>query len=248
MTFDLDSATADRQRTAVQAAADLAAPAAAVLDRDLTVPAVTLAALRAVLPADPAGSPLAWVVTVEALARASVALAIAAAAEALERPALTATPQWPGCRGVDLDGVVGSLGAHRSWAHAVTAALVGAAAAAVDHGVGVMKAGASRDVATVAVPEIADAAAAVDGARLLLWEAASRAGDGATDAALGMARMMALDAVRLAIGAAEQMVAPEALRPGGALERLRRDATTLAQVAGDSRGARAAVAAGTLPA
>lgn len=248
MTFDLDAAAAARRESATRLAQDVAAPAAPAIDRDCQVPTTAMTALREALPERPADAPLEWVIGVEALARASVTLALAAAAAALGRPSLIGTAQWAGCRGVDLDGAEAALTATPAWTIAVSAALVGAAASAVDHAVTAMKAAARRDGPTVAVPAISDAAAAVDAARLLLWDAAHRPPDStAASVASGMARLQALDALTQAIAASEQIVDPAVLRPGAAMERLRRDAVTLAHVAGRGADARAAVAAGTLP-
>lgn len=246
MTFDLAPAVAERRDTAARVARQVAGPGAVTLDRDLTVADDVVDALCAVLPGTPDQAPLDWVVALEAVAHESVALALAAAAKTLSRPSMTPAAQWPGCRGLDLDGAVQALGARSAWGAAVSAVLIGAGAAAVDQAVAVMKAAASKDQPTVAVPEIADAAAAVDAARLLLWDAVAHGTNGTAATAAAMARMQALDAVRLALTAAEDIVPAEGRRPGQPLERLRRDASTLAQVAGEGRAARTAVAAGTL--
>lgn len=246
MTFDLAPAVAERRDAAARVARQIAGPGALALDRDLTIAADAVSTLCAALPAAPETAPLDWVVTLEVVAHESVTLALAAATAILGRPSMTSTAQWPGCRGLDLDGAVQALGGHAAWAQAVSAVLVGAGAAAVDEAVAVMKAAASKDQPTVAVPEIADAAAAVDAARLLLWDAVAQHGSSAAATAGAMARMQALDAVRLALTAAEDIVPAEGRRPGQPLERLRRDASTLAQVAGEGRTARTAVASGTL--
>lgn len=248
MTFDLPPALDARRAHAAQVAG-AAAVAAAPLDRDLNVASEVVRTLAATLPPSPDAAPLDWVVVLETIARESVTLALAASAEILGRPSLTTVAQWPGCRGVDLDGAVAAFGSRPAWSQAVSAVLVGAGAAAVHQAVAVMRAASSKDQPTVAVPEIADAAAAVDAARLLLWGAVGQAADSdAAETAGAMARMQALEALMLALSAAEAIVTPEARRPGQPLERLRRDASTLAQVAGEGRAARTTVATGTLPA
>ena len=91
---------------------------------------------------------------------------------------------------------------------------------------------------------LADAATMVDGARLLLWQAA-RATAGAAPAAVarGMARLQALDALALALTAAELAMDAEAFRPGTTLDRVGRDAATARRVFGDHAAQVAAVAA-----
>jgi hypothetical protein len=66
--------------------------------------------------------------------------------------------------------------------------------------------------------------------------------------ARGLARLHALDALTTALAAAEVACGAEACRPGMPLERLRRDASTVAQVLGEPAAAGEAVAAGTFPA
>jgi hypothetical protein len=246
MTFDLDEQTQARQAAARRVAADVVAPVAAAFDRTLALPSDAVGAVRAVLA--PAADPVGWVVGIEAVAAASVSVTLAAAGEALGRPALIADAQWSGCRGVDLDGLASSLSDSVSWHLAVSAVLVGAAAAAIRRTIEAMRAEAAPDGPAVAVPELSDAAAAVDAARLLLWDAARQAGSGAGPALpRHLARVQALDALTLAYAAAERGAGADAFRPGAVLERLRRDATTVALVAGHLVAEREAVAAGTLP-
>jgi hypothetical protein len=246
MTFELDEPTAARQSAARRVAAAIVAPAAAAFDRDLALPGDVVSGVRAVLA--PAADALGWVAGIEAIAGASVSVALASAGEALGRSALTSEPQWTGCRGLDLDGLTTALSGRASWHLAVSAALIGAAAAAVRAAVDALKGEPASDGPTVAVPEVADAAAAVDAARLLLWEAARHAAsDGAPALPRHVARVQALDAVRAAFAAAERAAGPEAFRPGAGLERIQRDAATVAMVAGDLAAEREAVASGTLP-
>lgn len=250
MTFDLDSAAAARRDAALTLARDVIAPAAAAIDAAAAVPPAVREAMRAVLPASPADQRTDWALALEALATASPALALVAAADALGVAATTTTAQWSGLRGVDVDGLRRALDGNATWQVAVSATLVGVARAAVEAGVSSLKAsraaGASNDAGQ---PLVADAATALDASRLLVWEAAQLAPDSAAAAlARGMARFHVLDSVTLAWQAAERACGPEAFRPASTLDRLRRDAVTLAQVLGDREQSLAAVAAGTLPA
>jgi hypothetical protein len=245
VTFDLDESTQARQVAAQRVAADVVAPAAPAFDRDMVLPADVLGAVRAVLA--PAADPVGLVVGIEAVAAVSVSIALVAAGETLGRSAQVSEAQWSGCRGVDLDGLTSSLTGHASWHLVVSAAIVGAAATALRAAVDALRTQAP-DGPTAAVPELADAAAAVDAARLLLWDAARQARvDGAPALPRHLARVQALDALAPAFAAAARAAGAGVFRPGTPLERLHRDATTAALVAGHLAAEREAVAAGTLP-
>lgn len=249
MTFELDSDVAARRSAADEVARAAAAPAAAA-DAAADVPLAVRTAIRAIVPAAPAGASVDWVVALEALAAVSPALAIVAAGEALGGSAVTTAVQWPGLRGVDVDGLRAAFAADASWHLAVTATLVGAGRGAVEAAVAALKASrAAGATAQAGQPAVADAATAIDASRLLLWDAASQGVGGSTaGVARGLARLHALDALTTALAAAELACGPDAFRPGTPLERLRRDAATVAQVLGDRAAAGEAVAAGTLPA
>lgn len=249
MTFELDTDAAARQAAADAAARAVASPAAAA-DAAADVPLDVRTAIRAIVPAAPAGASVDWVVALEALAAVSPALALVAAGDTLGGTAVTARAQWPGLRGVDVDGLRAAFAADPSWHLAVTATLVGAGRGAVEAAVAALKASRAAGAGGPAgQPLVADAATAVDASRLLLWEAASQGVTGeSTAVARGLARLHALDALTTALAAAEAACGVEAFRPGLPLERLRRDATTVAQVLGERAAAAAAVATGTLPA
>jgi len=249
MTFELDIDAAARQAAADAAARAVAASAAAA-DAAADVPLEVPSAIRTIVPAAPAGASVDWVVALEALAAVSPALALVAAGDALGGTAVTARAQWPGLRGVHVDGLRAAFAADPSWHLAVTATLVGAGRGAVEAAVAALKASRAAGAGGPAgQPLVADAATAVDASRLLLWEAASQGVAGeATPVARGLARVHALDALTTALAAAEAACGIEVFRPGLPLERLRRDATTVAQVLGERAAAAAAVAAGTLPA
>ncbi len=247
MTFELDSAAATRRDAAEAVARDIVVPAAAAADHRGEVPVALRAAARAVMPAAPAEAPGDWVVALEAIATASPTLALIVAGEVLGAPAVTTTAQWSGLRGADVDGLGVALAVDSSWQLAVTATLVGAGRAAVEAAVAALKAAKHAGAATLeGQPLVADAATAVDASRLLLWDAAAqRPAAEAAAVARGLARLHALEALTSALVAAERACGAEAFRPGAPLERLRRDATTAAQVLGDAGRASDAVAAGT---
>ncbi|MCC6987939.1 MAG: hypothetical protein IT181_03005 [Acidobacteria bacterium] len=249
MTFELDTDAATRRAAADEGARAAAAPAADA-DASADVPLAVRTAIRAIVPAAPAGATVDWVVALEALAAVSPALALVAAGEALGGSAVTTTAQWPGLRGVDVDGLGAAFAADPSWHLAVTATLVGAGRGAVESAVAALKAARAAGATSQAgQPIVADAATAVDASRLLLWDAASQGvGGEATRVTRGLARLHALDALTTALSAAEAVCGTEAFRPGAPLERLRRDATTVAQVLGERVAAGEAVAAGTFPA
>jgi len=249
MTFELDSAAAVRRVAAEVAARDVVAPAAAAVDQTADVPVALRIALRAVVPAAPADAAVEWVVALEAIAAMSPALALVAAGEALGRAAVAATVQWPGLRGVDVDGLRAAFIDDPSWHLAVSATLVGAGRAAVGAGVAALRSSRAAGIGGHAgQPLVADAATAVDASRLLLWDAASqRSSAEAARAARGLARLLALDALTAALAAAERACGAEAFRPGTALERLRRDGATVAHVLGERDREGEAVAAATLP-
>lgn len=249
MTFELDTDSAARRDAAEAMAREAVAPVAGDADRTADVPAALRAAIRAVVPAPPAGAGSDWVVALEALAAASPTLALVAAGEALGATAVTTSAQWTGLRGADVDGLRAALAADGSWHLAVTATLVGAGRAAVEAGVVALKAAhAAGDSHPAGQPRVADAATAIDASRLLLWDAARHTLDSeAGRVARGLARLHALDALVGAFAAAEQACGAEAFRPGMPLERLRRDAATTAQVLGDEARATDAVAAGPFP-
>lgn len=129
MTFDLDDLTLSRRRSAEACAADVLAPVAGAIDRDAHVPVAVAAAARAALASPDDG--VAWAVTLEALASASASAALVAAAETLGLGPASASAQWSGLRGADVDGLRGRVGALPAGDVAVTAILLGTGRAAV---------------------------------------------------------------------------------------------------------------------
>jgi len=249
MTFELDTDATARRAAADTVAREVVTPAASAADATAAVPAAVRDAVRAIVPAAPAAASLDWVVALEALAVVSPTVALVAAGEALGARSVSTTAQWTGLRGADVDGLRGVLADDPSWHLAVTATLVGAGRAAVEAAVAALKAARAAGGTAAGQPLTADAATAVDASRLLLWDAAHQPLTAeAAPVTRGLARLHALDALTTALTAAEQACGAEAFRPGTPLERLRRDAQTVAQVLGDRVAAGDAVAAGTFPA
>jgi alkylation response protein AidB-like acyl-CoA dehydrogenase len=96
---------------------------------------------------------------------------------------------------------------------------------------------------------VADAATALDAARLLLWRAATALSGPPRDVqvALAMARLQALDGAQAAVAAARRALDVEASRPGALLDRIARDIATAALVFGKADAHERAAAAGLLP-
>jgi len=249
MTFELDADATARRSAAETVAREVVTPAAPAADAAAAVPAAVRGAIRAIVPTSPSAASVDWVVALEALAVVSPTVALVAAGEALGAPSVTTTAQWTGLRGADVDGLRGALADDPSWHLAVTATIVGAGRAAVEAAVAALKASRAAGGTAAGQPLTADAATAVDASRLLLWDAARQPLTAeASRVTRGLARLHALDALTTALTAAEQACGAEAFRPGTPLERLRRDAQTVAQVLGDRAAAGDAVAAGTFPA
>lgn len=246
MTFEFDARTATAREAAAVCASTVVRAAAADIDRTGVVRQDVRAAARGVLA--PSSDGVAWCATIEALAEGSAAVALTAAADALG----TSSPggaTWNGLRGFDVDGAGVSLQASAAWQLAVTATITGTARAAVGVATEALKAakaaGRSIDAAS---PVLSDAATALEATRLLLFEAAGLGEGRGGETARALARVQAIDAVPLAFQAVTLAGGAEAMRPGTATERARRDATTLVDVLGDAATAMAAAAAGVLPA
>ncbi len=252
MNFDLPTTTSAHADRARLCARDLVAPAATEIDRTGRIPHEVRAAAQALMSADDRQDDATFCVVIEELAVASAATALTVAGGVLGAgSAPDVATQWPGLRGADIDGLRARFGGDAHWDLAVTAALVGLARAAVAHATTALRAARAAGTPNESADApLADAATVADAARLLLWDAAREGRTGAAEmaAARGMARLQALDAVALALGAAERAGDLEASRPGAVLERISRDAATAGRVLGDEAAARAAVAGAVLPA
>ena len=241
MNCDLHVTAAAQRDGARACAAGLVASAAAAIDQTGAIPDEVRSGARAALPDGATADAMAWVVAVEELAVASAAVALDAAGG---QAACAVAPPWPGLRGADVDGLTATLTIGSGGQLAVTAVLVGLGRAAVEQTLAALRAArAAGRTDDGAQSPLADAATLVDGARLLLWDAARQGGE----AARAMARLQAIEAVRAALGAAERATDAEASRPGAPLERIARDVATAVRVFGAAAAAQRAVAAAVLP-
>lgn len=244
MTFDLDATTAAAREAARACAAALRAEAAAI-DLAGVLPPAALARAAAVLP--PRDQALAWAVAVEELAVASGAIAVGTVGGMLVPSSTGEGPAWAGMRGATSPERRAALAASPVGSLTVAAALVGMGRAVLAEVVPVLRA--AREAG--AKPEqtewaLADAAAALDGARLVLWRAAQTMGTARDAVTLGMARLLAADAAQQAIAAAKRALPAEAFGAGTVLERVARDIDTAALVFGDVPAHESAVADGVL--
>jgi hypothetical protein len=242
MTFDLDPATAAARERARAAAAALAGEAAAI-DADATIAGPARQQARAALA--PATDRLAWVIGVEELAAVSGSLAVDAALVAAATALPASARTWMGLRGVDVDAARRDA-ASDGGTLAVSAVLIGLARAALDGALAAMRA----DRAGGGRPEqqqwtVADAAAELDAARLLLWRAAAMAGQ---PGAAAMARLQARTAAEAALQSARRVLGADAGGTGTLLDRHTRDLTTVLLVFGGADDDEAAVADAVLPA
>ena len=246
MTFEFDALTAAAREAAALCATTVVTPAAAAIDRTGGVPQEVRAAARAALAAPAHG--VAWCATVEALAEASAAVALTAGADVLGTSSPGGTA-WTGLRGFDVDGAGRALQDSPAWQLAITAAMMGTARAAISAATAALKAAkAAGQPVDAGSPLLSDAATAIEATRLLLFEAAGLGERPGAETARALARLQAIDAVPLAFQAVIAAGGAETMRPGSALERARRDVTTLVDVLGDAAGAHHAAAAGVLPA
>lgn len=252
MTFDLDPETTAAQARVRAIAAEVVAPAAAGADAAGRLsPTVLQRAGQSMPPVPDAPS---WVVCLEELATASGAVAVQIAGDALSQaaavPPAKATTPWAGLRGADVDRFRQGLGESAVWHLSVSAVLVGLGRAAIEATLASLR----EARAGGAKPEqeqwpVADAATALDAARLLLWRAATGL-DGTPrylQVALAMARLQALDGAQAAVAAARRALDVEASRPGTLVDRIARDVATAALVFGKADAHERAAAAGVLP-
>ncbi len=245
MNCDLHAAAATLRDHVRACAADLVGPASADIDKTGAIPEEVRRAVQAVLPAEPSSDGVAWAVALEELAVVNAAVAIDAAGAGLGAGARSGEPAWSGLRGADVDALAGPLSSDARGQLAVTAVLVGLGRAALEQAQAALReARAAGQADDGGQSPLADAATLVDGARMLLWDAARRDGE----AARAMARLQAVEAGGAALAAAERATAADASRPGAPLERIARDLATAVRVFGQTAAAERVVAAAVLPA
>lgn len=242
MTFELSSEQLELQARA-RAVSQHLVPLAATVDQDAAIPADLNLGL--LLGAN--ASPLDLIVVVEELASVSAAVAAAVGLGSPTPPA--ASEEWPGLRGLGEVAVASPDGAARQ-ALVLAAVAVGIGRAAIEHAVAEMRASGDRPSGNADDRPhwvLADAATEVEGARLLTMKAAQgvAAGNGLADARL--AKLFAAEVAGRAVDAALRILGPAGYRRGTVLERLTRDARTVALLGGTAETDRASVADATLP-
>ncbi len=247
MNGGVSGAAADAQALARRVAREVVEPVAPDVDREGGIPNQVWPALRGLVETSVARQGETLVVVAEELAVASPAVALAAAGVALGTPVAEGPHrQWPGLRGADVDGLHGRWSGDPAWEQAVTAVMIGLGRAALDAATPVLReAKAAGHPQEWAHGPFADAATAVEAARLLLWDAVRvQREDVAPAAARAMARLQALDAMGQAVSAAAQATGASASRPGATMDRLQRDLSTMARVFGGLVEAQTTVTAG----
>ena len=242
MTFDLSAAQTALQNRARAFADAQVAPSAAAIDERGVLPVALVTSLAAEKLVD-------GVQVDRAIAIEEVAVASSAAGAVLALgPAAAGPSAVPGLRGVRHEGT--ALTAMQRVGLAAVA--VGIGRAALEEAVHVMKAAGERPTGGVAERPhwvLADAATETDAARLFLRRAAQRLDQGrpSPDADAAAAQVYASGAAERTVAAALRVIGPEAYRQGTRLERLSRDARSLALAFGTEEELRAIVALATLP-
>jgi hypothetical protein len=236
MTFDLSPALqASRTHARTFAAAEIQ-PQAAAIDQSATVPDVLAREAAAVLVSTDA---LSLVVTLEELAVANGAVALAAALPS------------PGAVGLGLAGLRGAPAVDDSPRGRLVLAAVtlGLGRAALESALAMLKEATTTRGSQSDPPHwvVADVATELDGARLLLFKAAQTGGREHGDADLALARLMASGAASRAVDAAVRIAGAAGCQPGSILERLTRDVRAVAVVLGTEEHQRAHAADGLLP-
>jgi hypothetical protein len=238
MTFDLSP----EQLSARERARALAArvtPQAAEIDLRASVPDDIARDAAAVLD-DSARDPLATVLTIEALAAASAAVAMMAAS-------------GTGTQGdlLNLSGLRGAMALDDSpRAQLLLAAVaLGLGQRALDNAISDLRAAADTRSGNGEKPHwvMADAATELDAARLLTYRAAQSGAHSGSDSVIAMARLLASTAAQHAVDAALGIAGADGLREGSLLERLARDVRAVALVLGAEEQMRATAAEGLLP-
>lgn len=223
MTFDLDPALV-AQRAAVTKAA--AADAVSFASGDAASRAGAVARTSAAMP-DRAAT-VAWAACLEDVAAISGALAVEIAANGM--PASSPVSRtWTGFQGADVERARHGLGKSAVGSLSASAVLLGLGRAALDAAIETVRANTPEG----SRPEqaqwrLADAATALDAARLLIWRAAGAVGHGERDAAaaLSMARLTAVEGAEAAVTAARDAAPAEAWASGTVLDRVARDVAT----------------------
>jgi alkylation response protein AidB-like acyl-CoA dehydrogenase len=236
MTFDLSPELQAARERARTFAATKVRPNALAIDRSGAVPEDLAREGAAVLISTDS---LALAITVEELAAASGAVALAAV---LGRSS-----------GGDL-GLAGLRGAPVVSDSPRGRLLLGAVAlglgrAALESALAMLKEATVTRGSQTDAPHwvVADVATELDGARLLLFKAALTDGREERDADIALARLVASGVASRAVDAAVRIAGAAGYQPGSLLERLARDVRAVAVVLGTEEHQRAQAAEGLLP-
>ena len=237
MTFELSAeqqAIQDRARAFIE---DHVVAQAGEIDRAGEVPAGLAAQAADVIAS--AGNVIALVVAVEELAVGSGALAIAAAAESNKRGEKFTLPGLRGAAALD----------DSPRAQLVLAAVgLGLGRAALDAALNSLRQ-AAAGAADAEKPHwiVADAATALEAARMSTRAAAQTADRGGLRGEVAIARLLTITAARAAVDAAVRVSGAEGYRDGTLLERLTRDVRALSVILGTEEHHRGAAADALLP-
>lgn len=259
MTFELSPEQHALQSRARALAAEQIAPVAAAIDRDAAISSGLRAALEGAQLLSARTAMTDAVAVIEEWATASAAVAAAAGLavdEALGKAVWIGggNAEAAGLRGLGaIDEQMGALSPEGlARARVVLATVgIGIGRAALEEALSFMRASGDRPSGS---PDerphwvLADAAAELDGARLLTQKAARAVdkGDGRAEASL--AKAFAADVAQRTVDAALRILGPAGYRRGMVLERLTRDARAIGLVGGTGEEHRAFVADLTLPA
>jgi alkylation response protein AidB-like acyl-CoA dehydrogenase len=258
MTFELSSEQHELQTRARTLAVERIAPLADSIDRDGVIAPDLRGELERAELVSTHTSATDAIVAVEEWATASAAVAAAAGLAStgeLARFVWVDQPgsDSPGLRGLgDIDEAFKTLPADAAARSRVVlaAVAVGIGRAALEEALAFMRAAGDRPSGD---PDerphwiLADAAAELDGARLLTQKAAQAVDRGQGRADASLAKVFAADLAERAVDAAVRILGPAGYRRGSRLERLTRDARAIALVGGTGEEHRALVADLTLP-
>ena len=236
MTFELPPDLLAAQSRARTFADTDVQPIAAAIDREVAIPGATADAAIALTGS---GDLLTMVVAVEELAVASGAVALRAAC-----PSAAAAPL----------GLVGLRGARTvddspRAQLALAAIALGLGRAALQHALEALRQATANRGSQFDAPHwvVADVAAELDGARLLIQKATQTADRENGGADIAMARLMASGAAARAVDAAIRIAGPQGVEPGALLDRLSRDVRTISVLLGTEERLRGEAAEGLLP-
>jgi len=238
MTFELSAeqqALRDRARVF---SSEQVEPRSAEIDRRSLIPDDLVRAAATLLQAE--ADAVSVVIVVEAVAKASGAVALAGAVPGDGVP-------------LGLSGLRGARAITRSTARlqlALAATALGLGAAALDSALSDLRTAAAHPAQETEKPHwvVADAATELEAARLMTLYAAQFTRTADAERQIALARVMASAAAERTIGAALRVAGPVGLEEGALLERLSRDIRAVGLVMGTEEQQRTVAAEGLFPA